>query len=145
MLENARSQSLLCRSALTLVAIGQGDLELAKKLSFEALKQARLHGNAVFEALLSWTMLLLLEARGEFVSRRSPAPAGTGGKRSSGTAKDPQLARLQLRLARLQLRQGRPREAAAVVCQWLEQALNCGDPCAFFTVISAWLSQPWGR
>lgn len=129
--ENAWSQSLLCRSALTLVAIGQGDLELAKKLSFEALKQARLHGNAVFEALLELDHALLLEARGEFARAEALLQRVLAASDPVALQKTLVLARLQLRLARLQLRQGRPREAAAGFANGLEQSLNCGDPCAF--------------
>jgi LuxR family transcriptional regulator, maltose regulon positive regulatory protein len=129
---SAWSQSLLCRSVLTLVAIGEGDLELAQKLSFEALKQARLHGNAVFEALLELDHALLLETRGEFARAEvllQRVLSATHPKTLRGT---PVLARLQLRLARVQLRQGRQAEAASWLTKGLENALECGDPGAFY-------------
>ncbi|MGE6791388.1 LuxR C-terminal-related transcriptional regulator [Pseudomonas guineae] len=129
--ESAWSQSLLCRSALTLVAIGRGDLELAQKLSFEALKQARLHDNAVFEALLELDHALLLEARGEFARAETLLQRVLTATHPAALQKTPVLARLQLRLARVQLRQGRPCEAAAGFASGLDQALNCGDPGAF--------------
>ncbi|WP_246533194.1 hypothetical protein [Pseudomonas lalucatii] len=64
--ERAWAQSLLCRSALTQMAIGEGRLEEAQRLGYAALKQARRHGSAVFEALLELDHGLLLESRGEF-------------------------------------------------------------------------------
>jgi LuxR family transcriptional regulator, maltose regulon positive regulatory protein len=129
--ESAWAQSLLCRSALTLVAIGEGNLELAQKLSFEALKQARLHGNAVFEALLELDHALLLEARGEFARAESLLQRVLTATDPAALRNTPVLARLQLRLARVQLRQGRHDEAAQGFPLGLEHALSCGDPGAF--------------
>ncbi|MDX1299206.1 MAG: LuxR C-terminal-related transcriptional regulator [Pseudomonas sp.] len=129
--ESAWAQSLLCRSALTLVAIGQGDLELAQKLSFEALKRARLHGNPVFEALLELDHALLLESRGEFARAETLLQRVLTANHLSALQNTPVRARLQLRLARVQLRQGRRTEAANGFAAGLEQALNWGDPAAF--------------
>ncbi|MFP6849025.1 MAG: LuxR C-terminal-related transcriptional regulator [Pseudomonas sp.] len=129
--ESAWAQSLLCRSALTLVAIGEGNLELAQKLSFEALKQARLHGNSVFEALLELDHALLLEARGEFARAEALLQRVLTATNPAALRSTPVLARLQLRLARVQLRQGRPEEAAHWLPIGLENALSCGDPGAF--------------
>ncbi|TIH09650.1 helix-turn-helix transcriptional regulator [Pseudomonas leptonychotis] len=129
--QSAWSQSLLCRSALTLVAIGEGDLELAHKLSFEALKQARLHDNPVFEALLELDHALLLEARGEFVRAEALLQRVLNANRPEVLRGTPVLARLQLRLARVQLRQGRHTEAASGLPEGLANALECGDPGAF--------------
>lgn len=129
--ESAWSQSLLCRSALTLVAIGEGDLELAQKLSFEALKQTRLHGNAVFEALLELDHALLLETRGEFARAEALLQRVLTATQPSALQSTPVLARLQLRLARVQLRQGRCNEAASGFASGLELALHCADPGAF--------------
>lgn len=129
--ENAWAQSLLCRSALTLVAIGLGDLEQAQKLSFEALKQARLHGNAVFEALLELDHALLLEARGEFARAEALLLRVLTATQPAELQRTPVRARLELRLARVQLRQGRAVEAASGFANGLEHALSCGDPAAF--------------
>jgi ATP/maltotriose-dependent transcriptional regulator MalT len=129
--QSAWSQSLLCRSALTLVAIGEGQLEVAQKLSFEALKQARLHGNPVFEALLELDHALLLETRGEFARAEALLQRVLTATAPSALRDTPVLARIELRLGRLQLRQGRTDEAAAMLPQGLEHALACGDPGAF--------------
>ena len=129
--ESAWAQALLCRSALTLVAIGEGDLELAHKLSFEALKQARLHDNPVFEALLELDHALLLEARGEFARAEALLQRVLNAAQPTLLVGTPVLARLQLRLARVQLRQGRSAEAAHWLPIGLENALECGDPGAF--------------
>ena len=128
---SAWAQSLLCRSALTLVAIGEGQLEVAQKLSFEALKQARLHGNPVFEALLELDHALLLEARGEFVRAEALLQRVLTATAPAAMRNTPVLARLELRLGRLRLRQGRADEAATALQQGLEHALACGDPAAF--------------
>ena len=129
--QSAWSQALLCRSALTLVAIGEGQLEAAQKLSFEALKQARLHGNPVFEALLELDHALLLEARGEFARAEALLQRVLSATAPTSLHNTPVLARLELRLGRLQLRQGRADEAQAVLQRGLEHALACGDPAAF--------------
>lgn len=129
--ESAWSQALLCRSALTLVAVGQGDLELAQKLSFEALKQARLHGNPVFEALLELDHALLLESRGEFARAEALLLRVLAATQPAALQHSPVLARLRLRLARLQLRQGRQAEAADGFACGLEHALSYADPGAF--------------
>ena len=129
--ESAWSQALLCRSALTLVAIGEGDLERAQKLSFEALKQARLHGNAVFEALLELDHALLLETRGEFARAEALLQRVLTATHPVALQSTPVLARLQLRLARVQLRQGHCSEAASGFASGLELALHCADPGAF--------------
>src|SRR5690606_895514 len=103
---SAWAQALLCRSILTQVAIGEGDLGLAQQLSCEALKQARLQGSPVFEALLELDHALLLEARGELIRAEALL------QRVLTQADDELLrqtlvyARLQLRLGRLAQRQG---------------------------------------
>ena len=129
--QSAWAQSLLCRSALTLVAIGEGQLEVAQKLSFEALKQARLHGNPVFEALLELDHALLLETRGEFARAEALLQRVLTATAPTALRNTPVLARLELRLGRLQLRQGRAGEAEGALQRGLEHALACGDPGAF--------------
>ena len=129
--QSAWAQSLLCRSALTLVAIGEGQLEVAQKLSFEALKQARLHGNPVFEALLELDHALLLETRGEFARAETLLQRVLTATAPTALRNTPVLARLELRLGRLQLRQGRADEAEVALQRGLENALVCGDPSAF--------------
>jgi len=129
--QSAWAQALLCRSALTLVAIGEGQLEVAQKLSFEALKQARLHGNPVFEALLELDHALLLETRGEFARAEALLQRVLTATAPTALRNTPVLARLELRLGRLQLRQGRADAAATVLQRGLEHALACGDPGAF--------------
>jgi len=129
--QSAWAQALLCRSALTLVAIGEGQLEVAQKLSFEALKQARLHGNPVFEALLELDHALLLESRGEFARAQALLQRVLTTTAPTALHNTPVLARLELRLGRLQLRQGRADDAAIALQQGLEHALVCGDPWAF--------------
>ncbi|WP_158271552.1 LuxR C-terminal-related transcriptional regulator [Pseudomonas sp. HMWF032] len=128
---SAWAQALLCRSALTLVAIGEGQLETAQKLSFEALKQARQHGNAVFEALLELDHALLLETRGEFARAEALLLRVLAGTAPNTLRQTPVQARIGLRLGRLLLRQGRADAAANYFQSGLEQALDYGDPAAF--------------
>jgi LuxR family maltose regulon positive regulatory protein len=128
---DAWAPALLCRSALTLVAIGEGNLELAQKLSYEALRQARLCSNAVFEALLELDHALLLEARGEFARAQSLLQRVLATVNPVTLRDTPVLGRLQLRLGRLLLRQGEQDEARDWLQNGLENALNCGDPVAF--------------
>ncbi|MCU1715729.1 LuxR C-terminal-related transcriptional regulator [Pseudomonas sp. 5P_3.1_Bac2] len=127
---SAWAQALMCRSVLTLVAIGEGNLEQAQKLSYEALRQARGYSNAVFEALLELDHALLLECRGEF-ARAEALLLRVLDSSSGALANIPALARVQLRLGRLQLRQGRCAEAAEQLRIGLAGALSFGDPMAF--------------
>lgn len=127
---SAWAQALMCRSVLTLVAIGEGNLEHAQKLSYEALRQARGHSNAVFEALLELDHALLLECRGEF-ARAEALLLRVLDSSAAALANLPALARVQLRLGRLQLRQGRCAEAAEQLRIGLAGALSVGDPMAF--------------
>lgn len=128
---DAWAPALLCRSALTLVAIGEGNLELAQKLSYAALRQARLCSNAVFEALLELDHALLLEARGEFARAQSLLQRVLATINPVTLRDTPVLGRLQLRLGRLLLRQGQQGEALDWLQTGLANALNCGDPIAF--------------
>lgn len=129
--ESAWAQSLLCRSVLTQVAIGEGDLQLAQQLSYEALKQARLCGSAVFEALLELDHALLLEARGEFARAESLLQRVLDSIKLATLRQTPVFGRIQLRLGRLALRQGRHGDAVQRLQTGLEDALRCGDPGAF--------------
>lgn len=129
--KDAWAQGLLCRSALTLVAIGEGHLEVAHKLSFDSLKQARLLGNVVFEALLELDHALLLEARGEFARSEALLLRVMDSSAPAALRNTPVLARLETRLGRLILRQGRAAEAQVYLQRGLEHALLCGDPVAF--------------
>nr|WP_298148197.1 LuxR C-terminal-related transcriptional regulator [uncultured Pseudomonas sp.] len=129
--ESAWAQSLLCRSALTQVAIGEGNLELAQQLSYQALKQARLCGSVVFEALLELDHGLLLEARGEFVRAEALLQRVLGQMGGPQLRQTPVFGRIQLRLGRLALRQGHHEEAAQLLRAGLDDALACGDPGVF--------------
>jgi LuxR family transcriptional regulator, maltose regulon positive regulatory protein len=129
--ESAWAQTLLCRSALTLVAIGEGNLELAQQLSYQALKQARLCGSVVFEALLELDHGLLLEARGEFVRAEALLQRVLEQMDGPQLRQTPVYGRIQLRLGRLALRQGQRDTAAGLLHCGLEQTLACGDPGAF--------------
>lgn len=128
---SAWAQALLCRSILTQVAIGEGDLELAQQLSFEALKQARLCGSAMFEALLELDHGMLLEARGEFA--RAEALLRRVLEQMDGPLlrQTPVFGRIQLRLGRLALRQRQHAAAAELLQLGLDEALLSGDPGAF--------------
>ncbi|MES2821606.1 MAG: LuxR C-terminal-related transcriptional regulator [Pseudomonadota bacterium] len=129
--DSAWSQALLCRSALTQVAIGEGHLERAQQLSCEALKYARLSGSSVFEALLELDHGLLLEARGEFARAETLLQRVLDHLGTPLLRQTPVLGRIQLRLGRLAQRQGRHDAAAGLLMAGLEGALNCGDPVAF--------------
>jgi ATP/maltotriose-dependent transcriptional regulator MalT len=129
--EGAWAQALLCRSVLTQMAIGEGRLEEAQRLGYEALKQARLCGSPVFEALLELDHALLLEARGEFARAQAlllRVREQLDGQRLRQT---PLWGRILLRLGRLALRQGRSVEAAGQLQAGLDDALRHGDPGAF--------------
>lgn len=128
---SAWAQALLCRSVLTQVAIGEGDLELAHQLSYEALRQARACGSLVFEALLELDHALLLEARGEFARAEALLQRVLLSSDLAVLRQTPVLGRMQLRLGRLMLRQGRREEAVRLLQSGLDDALRCGDPGAF--------------
>lgn len=127
---SAWAQALLCRSFLTQVAIGEGDLGQAQQLSCEALKLARLHGSPIFEALLELDHGLLLEARGEFV-RAEALLQRVQAQADSAVLRTPVYARIQLRLGRLAQRQGRLQEAQAFLQEGLQMACRNQDPGAF--------------
>jgi LuxR family maltose regulon positive regulatory protein len=127
----AWAPSLLCRSVLTLVAIGEGDLAAAQKLSFEALREARQFSSPVFEAWLELDHALLLEARGEFARAEALLQRVLSSTSQTALRNTLVLARIQLRLGRLVLRQNRPDEAEQWLRNGLTSALQCGDPTAF--------------
>ncbi|MGB4073477.1 MAG: LuxR C-terminal-related transcriptional regulator [Pseudomonas sp.] len=129
--DSAWAQALLCRSALTLVAIGEGNLELAHRLSYDALKQARLCGSPVFEALLELDHALLLEARGEFARAETLLLRVLAASDLEALRGTPVYGRMQLRLGRLELRQGRREDAEKRLRAGLHETLRCGDPGAF--------------
>jgi ATP/maltotriose-dependent transcriptional regulator MalT len=128
---SAWAQALLCRSILTQVAIGEGDLELAQQLSYTALRQARACGSLVFEALLELDHALLLEARGEFARAEALLRRVLASSDLAVLRETPVLGRAQLRLGRLSLRQGRREEATQLLQAGLDDAQRCGDPGAF--------------
>jgi LuxR family transcriptional regulator, maltose regulon positive regulatory protein len=132
---SAWAQSLLCRSTLTQVAIGEGNLEQAQKLSHEALQQARQCSNPVFEALLELDHALLLEARGEFARAEALLQRVLASTQQRALHNTPALGRMQARLGRLLLRQGRHAEASIQLQHSLESSLACGDPGAFFAYL----------
>lgn len=129
--EAAWAQVLLCRSVLTQMAIGEGRLEEAQHLGYDALKQARQHGSAVFEALLELDHALLLEARGEFARAQALLQRVLEQREVQLLGQTPVWGRILLRLGRLALRQGRREEARRQLQTGLEQALHFGDPGAF--------------
>lgn len=129
--EAAWAQSLLCRSVLTQMAIGEGQLEEARRLGHDALKQARLHGSAIFEALLELDHALLLEARGEFARAQALMQRVLEQLDGPLLRRTPVWGRVLLRLGRLALRQGCLEAAEQQLQAGLEQALQYGDPGAF--------------
>lgn len=129
--EAAWSQALLCRSVLTQMAIGEGRLEEAQRLGYEALKQARQHGSVVFEALLELDHGLLLEARGEFARAQALLRRVVEQVDVHLLRQTPVWGRILLRLGRLALRQGCLDDAEQNLQAGLEQALHYGDPGAF--------------
>lgn len=129
--EAAWSQALLCRSVLTQMAIGEGRLEDAHRLGYDALRQARLHGSVVFEALLELDHALLLEARGEFTRARTLLRRVVEQLDLQLLRQTPVWGRILLRLGRLELRQGALDAAERQLQDGLEQALQYGDPGAF--------------
>ena len=129
--QSAWAQSLLCRSILTQIAIGEGRLEQAQQLSHEVLKQARRCGSAVFEALLELDHALLLEARGEFARAEALLQRVLAQMDAQALRRTPVHGRILLRLGRLALRQGCIGQAASQLQAGLEDALAGGDPGAF--------------
>jgi ATP/maltotriose-dependent transcriptional regulator MalT len=129
--EGAWAQALLCRSILTQMAIGEGHLEEAQHLGYAALKQARLQGSAVFEALLELDHALLLESRGEFARAQVLMLRVRDQLDAPLLRQTPVWGRISLRLGRLALRQGHLEEAAKRLQAGLDEALHYGDPSAF--------------
>lgn len=127
----AWAPSLLCRSILTLIAIGEGDLAAAQKLSFTALREARQLSNPIFEAWLELDHALLLEARGEFGRAEGLLQRVLGSTSQAALRNTLVLPRIQLRLGRLILRQNRADEARQWLRSGLDNALQCGDPISF--------------
>jgi ATP/maltotriose-dependent transcriptional regulator MalT len=129
--ESAWAQSLLCRSVLTQIAIGEGRLEQAQQLSHEVLKQARRCGSAVFEALLELDHALLLEVRGEFARAEALLQRVLEQMDAQSLRQTPVRGRILLRLGRLALRQGCIEHAAGQLQAGVEDALASGDPGVF--------------
>lgn len=129
--ERAWAQALLCHSALTQMAIGEGRLEEAQSLGYEALKQARRCGSAVFEALLELDHALLLESRGEFTRAQALLQRVLGQLDAQSVRASPVRGRILLRLGRVTLRQGQLEQAASQLQAGLEEALRYEDPGAF--------------
>ncbi|MDP2245547.1 LuxR C-terminal-related transcriptional regulator [Pseudomonas sp.] len=129
--DSAWAQSLLCRSVLTQIAIGEGQLEQAQHLSYAVLKQARQCGSAVFEALLELDHALLLEARGEFGRAEALLQRVLAQMDAQSLQQTPVRGRILLRLGRLALRQGCTGQAASHLQAGLDDALAGGDPGAF--------------
>jgi LuxR family transcriptional regulator, maltose regulon positive regulatory protein len=129
--EGAWAQALLCRSVLTQMAIGEGRLEDAQLLGYEALKQARRCGSLVFEALLELDHALLLEARGEFGRAQALLRRVLEQPDGGVLPNTPVCGRIVLRLGRLALRLGRAEEAREQFHAGLAVALEHGDPGAF--------------
>lgn len=127
----AWAQTLLCRSVLTQIAIGEGHLEHAQHLSYEVLKQARLCGSGVFEALLELDHALLLETRGEFARAEALLQRVLEQMDAQSLPQTPVRGRILLRLGRLALRQGCIGQAMIYLQAGLEGALAEGDPGAF--------------
>ena len=129
--DSAWAQSLLCRSVLTQIAIGEGQLEQAQQLSHEVLKQARRCGSVVFEALLELDHALLLEVRGEFARAEALLQRVLEQMDAQSLHQTPVRGRILLRLGRLALRQGCIEQAASHLQTGLEDARADGDPGAF--------------
>ncbi|HBX55626.1 LuxR C-terminal-related transcriptional regulator [Pseudomonas sp. UBA2684] len=134
--EAAWAQALLCRSLLTQMAIGEGNLEAAQGLGYEALKQARRYGSPVFEALLELDHALLLEARGEFARGQTLLLRVLKQLDIQVLRQTPVWGRLHMRLGRLALRQGCIAEADELLRCGLAEALHYGDPGAFYGYLS---------
>ncbi len=128
----AWAQALLCRSALTQMAIGEGALEEAQRLCHDALKQARLSGSAVFEVLLELDHALLLEGRGEFARAEVLLQRQLEQLDPHSVRQTPVWGRIHLRRGRLALRQGQAEQAARLLRTGLDDALRFGDPGAFY-------------
>lgn len=128
----AWAQALLCRAALTQMAIGEGALEEAQRLCHAALKQARLSGSAVFEVLLELDHALLLEGRGEFSRAQALLQRQLAQLDPHSVRQTPVWGRIHLRLGRLALRLGQGEEAAQLLHSGLQDALSFGDPGAFY-------------
>ncbi|ARU89513.1 LuxR C-terminal-related transcriptional regulator [Pseudomonas sp. M30-35] len=134
--ESAWAQALICRSVLTQIAIGEGHLDEAQRLSYEALKVARSHGSAVFEALLELDHALLLEVRGEFVRAQALLGRVRDQYQHQAVRKTPVWGRIHLRLGRLAMRQGQLEQARCMLRTALSEALDYGDPGAFYSYLA---------
>nr|WP_010486492.1 LuxR C-terminal-related transcriptional regulator [Pseudomonas sp. S9] len=134
--ESAWAQALICRSVLTQMAIGEGRLDEAQRLAHEALRVARSHGSAVFEALLELDHALLLEVRGEFIRAQALLERVRDQYQHQALRKTPILGRIYLRLGRLAIRQGQFEDARCLLRTALSDALDYGDPGAFYSYLA---------
>ncbi|WP_339486259.1 LuxR C-terminal-related transcriptional regulator [Pseudomonas sp. EL_65y_Pfl2_R95] len=134
--ESAWAQALICRSVLTQIAIGEGRLDEAQQLGYEALKLARSCGSAVFEALLELDHALLLEVRGEFVRAQALLGRVRDQYQHQALRKTPVWGRIHLRLGRLAIRQRQLDKARALLRTALNEALEYGDPGAFYSYLA---------
>ncbi|MFI8479872.1 LuxR C-terminal-related transcriptional regulator [Pseudomonas sp. NPDC078700] len=134
--ECAWAQALMCRSVLTQIAIGEGRLDEAQRLSHEALKVARSHGSAVFEALLELDHALLLEVRGEFIRAQALLGRVRDHYQYQALRNTPVWGRIHLRLGRLAIRQGQFEHARCFLHTAMSEALGYGDPGAFYSYLA---------
>ncbi|SDH64191.1 LuxR C-terminal-related transcriptional regulator [Pseudomonas panipatensis] len=133
--QEAWAQTLICLSALSQLALADGQLEEARLINREALKLAREQGSRLFEAYLEIDRAYWLEQRGELsraetLLRRvqeSLLELRQGGCAMTG--------RVQLRRGWLCLRQGREGEARALLQAGLREARRSLDPCAIYGYI----------
>ncbi|KRP69986.1 LuxR family transcriptional regulator [Pseudomonas paralactis] len=118
--DSAWTSRLMCLSGLTQQALLRGELDVAQRLSREALCLARAHGSLVLEALLELDHAQLLEQRGAPYRAQSLLETVQAMLARQRLRAGPLVGRIVLRRGHLALRQGQD----ALACECFETGLT---------------------
>ena len=129
--ESAWSMHIICHQALAQQALAEGDLVLAQQHGHEGLRQARLRGNVLFEALLSVDYVHLLNLQGEHERALEQVEQCLQLLQDSGM-RGPMLARLLLLRGDILAQRGELETAREMLQSGLREAELCKDAYLLF-------------
>ncbi|MFN3356156.1 MAG: LuxR C-terminal-related transcriptional regulator [Pseudomonas sp.] len=125
--DSAWTSRLMCLSGLTQQALLRGELDVAQRLSREALCLARAHGSLLLEALLELDHAQLLEQRGAPYRAQSLLEGVQSMLLEQRLDAGPLVGRIALRRGHLALRQGQDGLAAECFEAGMKMCLHSQD------------------